>query len=164
MKRTHIAALAALPILGLSFVGAGVASAHGPGSGFGFGGMMRPNFSAEDFAAHQTQMFAEQAELLGISVDEIKEAWAAGTSFKDLAEEKGITDEQIKAKMKAAADARIKAELSALVDKGIITQAQADKRYTTITAKMATMPEKQMMKHARGFGKKMQNKAAATNQ
>jgi hypothetical protein len=164
MKRTHIAALAALPILGLSFVGAGVASAHGPGSGFGFGGMMRPNFSAEDFAAHQTQMFAEQAELLGISVDEIKEAWAAGTSFKDLAEEKGITEEQIKAKMKAAADARIKAELSALVDKGIITQAQADKRYTTITAKMATMPEKQMMKHARGFGKKMQDKAAATNQ
>lgn len=158
MKRTHVAALAALPILGLSFVGAGIASAQGPGTGFGFGHMMRPNFSAEDFATQQAAMFEEQAELLGISVDEIKEAWVSGKSFKDLAEEKGITEEQIKEKMKAAADARIKAELSALVDKGVLTQAQADKRYETITAKMSQMPEKRMMKHARQFGERMEQK------
>lgn len=166
MKKMHkVAAFAALPIIGLSLVGAGTASAHGfGGNGFGFGGMMKQTLSAEDIATHQNSMFEQQADLLGISIEDVKTAWAEGTSFRDLALAHGITDEQLKEKMKTVADARIKAELQALVDKGVITQAQADKRLATITTKMTNMSEKKMMKHTRGFGKKIQEKAGTTNQ
>ncbi len=115
-----IIAYAAIPVLGISMFAANAASAHGFG----------PSFSAspEEMATHHSEMFAHKSAILGINLDEIKNAWAEGKSFETLAAEKGITREQMQERMKQTHEARMKEHLKALVDKGVITQAQADKR------------------------------------
>ncbi len=134
MKYAKIAALAALPVLGLGVLGLSqTASAQGA-----FGRIFN-KATPEEIAAHQTEMFANQAELLGISVGEVKQAWAEGKGMKELIEEKGIDEEVIKTKMKTQAEARMKEELQTLVSQGVITQAQADTRLSTMQAKAAEM-------------------------
>jgi len=39
-------------------------------------------------------MFENKAGLFGISVDEMKDYWAEGKNFKEIAEAEGITQEQ----------------------------------------------------------------------
>ncbi len=109
-------------------------------SAMGMGGMMG-NLSADELATRHTQMFQEQATLIGASVDEVKAAWADGKSISVLAKEKGVTEEQLQVKLKAQREAKMKAQLQNLVAKGVITQAQADKRLTTIQTKAATVKE-----------------------
>ncbi len=112
-------------ILGtLSAVTLGIMSA----SAMGGMNMMHNNLTPDEVATRQTSMFTEQASLIGATVDEVKNAWAEGKNLKDLAKEKGITQEQLQAKMKANRDAHMKEQLATLVSKGVITQAQADKR------------------------------------
>ena len=124
MKRKFLYAV--LPVLSVGLLGAGIASAHGM-----FGGMMT-GATPEEIALHQNVMFEQDAQILGVSVDEIKEAWASGKTVRDLAKEKGISDEHLQTKMKEARTAQLKAQLQTLVDKGVITQAQADKRLTAM--------------------------------
>lgn len=112
-----------------------------------FGGGMGRNATPDQIAERHTQMFQEQANLIGASVDEVKNAWANGTSFVELAKSKGITEEALKSKMQDAHKAQMKAHLQTLVDKGVITQAQADARIAT----MQQMAEK--MKDKKGKGK-----------
>ncbi len=112
---------AGLPVLGLGLLGAGTASAHGM---FGFGGFL----NADQKAQIQTQMFQKQADLLGVNVDDVKNAWAQGKSIKDLASEKGITEAQMQEKMKTQRESEFKQYLQDLVTKGVITQSQADQR------------------------------------
>ncbi len=120
------AAYAFLPaVLGLGLLGASAASAHGMMGQFN-------NLSTEQIATQQKNMFQEQATLLGITVDEVKNAWADGKSLQELATEKGITQEQLQQRMKETQLAKTKTMLKGLVDQGIITQAQADKRLTAI--------------------------------
>ena len=119
---------ALLPALSLGFVGANVASAHWMG---GAG----PNVTPEEIATRQASMFQETATLLGISVDAVKEGWAAGKTITEMATENGITEEALKIKMEAARKAKLAAQLKTLVDQGIITQAQADKRLLAVGAK-----------------------------
>lgn len=121
MNKKKMIAYASLPVLGLSLLGAGTASAHGMFGGFG-------SRTPEEIATAQKTMFEEQSKLLGVSVDELKEGWAEGKSLKDIATAKGITDEQLQAKFKEVKIQKMKSNLQALVDKGVITQAQADKR------------------------------------
>ncbi len=126
MTYTKIAAFAALPVLGLGIFGASqVASAHG---------LFRGASSAtpEEIAAHHTEMFEHQSEILGLSVDEIKEAWAAGKGMKELMEEKGIDEEAVRTKMKAEMESRVKEHMQTLVEKGVITQEQARTRLETM--------------------------------
>lgn len=116
-------ALAVLGVLGLLLAGPSAASA--------FGGPMVGGFSnatPEQIAERHSEMFARQAALIGATVEEVKNAWASGTSFKDLALSKGITEEQLKAKQQAEHEAKAKLRMQSLVDKGVITQAQADQR------------------------------------
>lgn len=127
----------------LSLGALGVLSA----SAMGMGGMLGKGMSAEEITTRQTAMFTEQASLIGATVDEVKNAWAEGKSLKDLAKEKGITDDQLKAKMKAQRDAQMKNFLSTLVSKGVITQAQADKRLVVIQAKEKTSTNDKSGKH-----------------
>lgn len=108
-------------------------------------------FTVEEKANMHQTMFEEQAKLLGISVSEVKEAWSKGTSFMELAKSKGITEETLKAKMKATAQEKMKAELSTLVSKGVITQAQADARMTFMQARLEKMGDKA----GKGKGKKI---------
>lgn len=119
------------------FLSAGLsqASAH-------FGGM-----SAEDRVQMQQDMFARQAELLGISVDEVKDAWATGQNIFELAKAKGISEEDLKAKMQSMREAKMKEELQSLVSAGVITQAQADSRLQHMQSMKNQLGEKKGRGH-----------------
>ena len=106
-------------------------------SAMGFGGMGGNTLSADEIATRQTSMFTQQASLLGATVDEVKNAWAQGKSMSTLATEKGLTQEQFQAKKQALHLEMMKTHLTALVSKGVITQAQADKRLAFMKTKMA---------------------------
>jgi uncharacterized protein YaiL (DUF2058 family) len=129
-KTKLLAIAAALPIIGASLLGAGVASAHG---------LFGPSLTAEEMATRQQTMFQSQASLLGVSVDEVKASWASGQTFEELAVSKGLTQAQLREKMKAARLAEMKAQLASLVSKGVITQAQADSRLAFMTANEGKM-------------------------
>lgn len=139
MKKKMLA-YAFLPVLGLSLVGVNAASAHGMFGGLG-------SATPEEIATRHTKMFEQEANILGLSVDEVKAAWAEGKNLQELAKEKGIKQEDIQARMKAAALERMKDQLSALVDKGVITQAQADKRLEVMQNKMQNVKGKMKVKH-----------------
>lgn len=115
---------------------AGVATASAMGFGGFGGGMMMNNLTPEEIATRQTSMFQKQANLIGATVDEVKNAWADGTDFLALAKSKGVTEDQLKTKLQASRVAEMKSQLDTLVAKGVITQAQADKRLTTMQTKM----------------------------
>ena len=116
-----------LPALALTLlVGAGTASASG------FGSFSKNNLTPEQIIARHNDMFQQQADLIGANLDEVKNAWANGTSFIDLAKSKGITEDTLKARIKILRETQIKTELQTLVEKGVITQAQADARITAM--------------------------------
>lgn len=119
-----------LPLAALLAVGPAVASAHG---------WMAVGASPDEVAQRQTQMFQEQANLLGISVDDVKNAWAQGRNLKELAQEKGISDDQLKAKLTELHRKLMAEHLKTLVDKGVITQQQADQRLQVVQQKPVGM-------------------------
>ena len=122
---------AALPtIVSLQLLGASPVEARGMFPGFQIGMMGNP----ETAATQHQQMFEQHAKILGLSVDEVKNAWAAGKNLQDLAKEKNLSKEQIQVRMKEAQLQNIKTQLQTLVSKGIITQVQADTRLKTIQA------------------------------
>ncbi|MDO8505416.1 MAG: hypothetical protein Q7S48_02490 [bacterium] len=114
-----IALYAFVPVFALSLLGVRAASAHGIGHGMGMG--MFGGFSSrtpEEISVRQQSMFAHQAQILGITVDD----------------------------MKTAQTEQIKVQLKALVDKAVITQAQADTRLTAMQARMEAGNGKGRMK------------------
>lgn len=123
---------AALPVLGLGFLGLNMSSAHGLFSGFGL------NLTPDQIATRQQDMFQKEADLLGISVDDVKNGWADGKTLLQIAQDHGITKEQLQQKMKDAQLQQMETQLQTLVDKGVITQAQADKRMQVIEQQFAT--------------------------
>lgn len=120
MKK-KIAVYAAAPLLALSLLGAASVSAHG-----WFGGQV--NATPQEIASHQQQMFQEQANLLGLTEDQVKQAWSEGKTMEDLAAANGITQDQLRTKMQALRQQRLTEHLKVLVDQGVITQTQADQR------------------------------------
>jgi hypothetical protein len=96
-------------------------------------------------------MFTQQANLLGISVDEVKSAWASGKSLNDLAKEKGITQDQLRQKMQDLRQQQMKNYLQTSVDKGVITQAQADSRLSFVQSNQSGKLGKGM-RHGFGMG------------
>ncbi|MCX6744105.1 MAG: hypothetical protein NTX82_01115 [Candidatus Parcubacteria bacterium] len=123
-----------------AILAAGTAQAYG---GFGFGHKnIDPATAAINFEAQMT----DQANLLGISVDEMKADWAAGKTLSDIAKEKGITQDQLKVKMQAQREAEQKVWLQNLVAQGKITQAQADSRLKAMQDKAALMKNKKALK------------------
>ncbi len=132
MNTKKIVAYSILPVLALGILGASSVSAHGLSGFGGFGIMAGKQLSADEIATQQQTMLTEQAAFLGIDVSKVKEAWAQGKSLKDLAAEHNISASQLKEKMETARTAQMKSHLQALVDKGVITQAQADQRLTTM--------------------------------
>lgn len=122
MDKTKLLKFAAVPVLAFSLMGAATTSAHGL---FGF---MAANATPDEIATDQTDAFNRESEILGLSVDDIKNAWAEGKDLRTLAQEKGISDDAIQAKMKELRTAEINARLKTLVEKGVITQTQADTR------------------------------------
>jgi hypothetical protein len=144
MKRNMLVYAFLPAVLGLGLVSVKAASAHGFMGGWGA-------VSPEEVATKHQTMFQEQANILGISVDDVKNAWAEGKTLLELAQEKGITQEQLQTKMQELRTAQMKTQLQALVDKGIITQAQADKRLATLQTK-AAQGGRHMGRGMRGMG------------
>ena len=100
------------------------------------------NMSLDERAEMQQKMFTEQANLLGVSVDEVKNAWANGQNIFELAKAKGISEDTLKAKMESLRAERMKSEMQTLVSKGVITQAQADARIKSMETMKAKIGEK----------------------
>ena len=141
----------------LAVVIAGVALAAASGSavfahGWGFG--LGSNATPEEIAQQQTERFQEQASLLGATVNEVKDAWAQGQTLEELANAKGITDEQLQEKMQAARKTDMQSRLKTLVEKGVVTQAQADQRLKVMEEHIASGdgPGKGMGGGTRGMG------------
>ena len=132
MKQRTIFAYALLPVLGLAFLGTGIASAHG----------MPWNASPDEIAARQQTMFAEQAKLLGITIPEFTAQWALGKTMREIAAEKGISDADLHARIQSAKKEELRTQLNALVAKNIITQAQADQRFTFMENRIAKDKDK----------------------
>ena len=121
------------------------------GTSIAAAGGMWNNATPDEIAERQLSMFTEQAGLLGVTIDEVKNAWAEGKTMKDLADEKGISEDVIKAKMKEMRQTKMQEHLSALVSKGVITQAQADTRLQTME-KMMTQGKRGAKGMERGMG------------
>lgn len=132
-----------LPLMGFALLAAGTVSAHG----LMFGSSATP----EEAAARQTQAFHNQAGLLGISVEEMKNYWAKGMTLPEIAKEKGISEQQLQEKIKEQMKARHKDHLSQLVQQGVITQAQADQRLQFVE-KNNNFGGKMMRGFGRGMG------------
>lgn len=132
--------LALIPAAAAAFWGANVASAHGWGMGM-------PAATPAEQATRFTEMVKQQATLLGATEAEVKQAWADGKTMQELAESKGITQEQLRTKVEASRQAQMKERMQTLVSQGVITQAQAD-------ARLAAM-EKMKAKAGKGKGRGM---------
>lgn len=131
MKRSQKIIAAAASALALTAVFPLVASAHG------FGMMGGPWLTADERVKAQTEIFQRHAEMLGITVEEAKQYWAEGKTVLEIAQAKGISQEQLRDKMKAYQKARQKERLQELVSAGVITQAQADARLAAIESRVA---------------------------
>ncbi len=128
--RNKIIAYAFIPaVFSFGLLGTTIASAHGL---FGSNPILTP----EQLSQRQQTMFENEAKILGISVADVKEAWADGKTFKQIIAEKGLSEADIKTRMQAERDTQMKEQLSQLVAKGTITQAQADRRLKAMQTKM----------------------------
>lgn len=116
-----------------------------------FMGGMGKSLSLDERASMQEKMFQEQANLLGLSVDEVKNSWAKGQGFMELAKSKGISEATLKAKMQTQAEVKMKEHLASLVAKGVITESQAEARLNFMKEKLNKMGEKA----SKGKGKKI---------
>lgn len=149
-SKSKLLAYALIPAIGLGILGFNAASAHGLFSnGFGFGSTATP----QEIADSQQNMFRSEATLLGIGVEDVKNAWAEGKSLSQLAQEKGITATQLQQKMKDMMTEQLKTQLKTLVDKGIISQEQADKRLQFMQDKISKNKNgKRFLKGFHGYG------------
>ena len=138
MKAKYLAPALVVPALALTLLGVGTASAHG-----GFGGGMGFLTSDQRAQMHQTR-FEKEAEILGVNVSEVKDAWAQGKGLKELATEKGISEQDLRTKMEANRKTEMQNHLKELVSSGVITQTQADQRLKFMETKQAEMKEKGM--------------------
>jgi len=145
-KKQLLAYSLVFPLLGAGLLSANSALAYG-GMGM-FGTEQGSTLSPSEFASRHATMFENEAKLLGVSVDEVKNAWAIGKSMKELAEEKGITAEQLKAKIQALQLTQMKSHLTSLVSQGVITEAQANQRLQFAT----TQGERGGKRGGRGHG------------
>ncbi|KKQ39924.1 MAG: hypothetical protein US58_C0025G0008 [Candidatus Magasanikbacteria bacterium GW2011_GWA2_37_8] len=125
MKKRYILIVPAFALLGL--LSAGTVLAY-DGGGLGKG---RFNFNTDPAAAAKSwsEQIAQKANVLGISVAEMKNYWVAGKNIKDIAKEKGISETDLQAKMKIQREAEMKTWLQSLVSNGQLTQVEADARF-----------------------------------
>ena len=96
------------------------------------------NLSPEEAAEKQEAMFEAKANFFGVSVEELKNLWAEGKNWQEIAEELGISKEEMQTKMQAEMKLKMQEHLQAFVDKGVITQEQADERLQTMEERRAS--------------------------
>lgn len=95
----------------------------------GFGGRgLDENLTPDQVVQKQQDMFQHQADITGLSLETVKDAWAEGKTMQDLIEENGLDQAVIEQKMREQRQAQIKEHLDTLVSGGVITKSQADQR------------------------------------
>jgi hypothetical protein len=85
-----------------------------------------------DIATRQQERFSQEAELLGISTDVVKDGWAQGKSLDEIAKEQGIDEEELRSRIQQKHQEQMQSHLRVLVDQGVLTQAQADQRIESV--------------------------------
>lgn len=125
MKKITYLLLAAL---GFVVLGAGVVFAQN------YKNMM--GLSPQDLAARQQAMFQQTADILGISIDDVKNGWANGETVTQIAKDHNISQQQLQQKMQAYANQQMQQELQTLVSQGVISQDQANKRMQVMQGRM----------------------------
>ncbi len=128
MDKKKLLTFTVLPAFALTLVGAGVASAHGNFAD-------RKDMSAEERAEHREERKAnkeahkqELADLLGLEVDDLKEAKEAGKTLEELAEEQGVDLAAFREQKFQERKANRLEKIAERVAAGDITQEQADER------------------------------------
>jgi len=122
MKKNKLFIYTLLSVVGLLLLGANLVSARGFGWFHGAS-------NNENIAERKQAMLERKADLLGISVEELKQGWAEKKSFMGAIHKgDGITDEERKAKMTEY--------LQILIGKGVITQEQVDERLGFMESKL----------------------------
>jgi hypothetical protein len=110
-----------MPMFLLGLAGVGTASAQGWFA-------RNANIDPVVVAGDQEDRFAQEAAVLGISIEQVKDFWAQGKSPRDIIDELKLDETAIQSRMQAERQANMKTHVQALVDQGVITQAQADQR------------------------------------
>ena len=122
MKNKKIFLYVLIPAaLGAGLLAVNIASAQGWLGGFN-------SLTPDQIATRQQTMFQNEAQALGVSVDDVKNYWAQGKTMQQLMTDKGISQTTVQTNMKNLRLTELKTQLQTLVDKGIITQAQSDQR------------------------------------
>lgn len=124
-KRVLITLIVA--IIGLTAIGATAVSAHG---------WFASEPTPDELVQQTTDRFQKEADLLGVSVDDVKNAWAKGQTLPELAEEKGISETDLQKRMTDARQEQLAANLKTLVDRGVITQEQANQRLSVMEERL----------------------------
>lgn len=100
----------------------------------------------EDREAMKSEHQSLQAQILGITVEELQAKIESGLHIPEIAAELGISMEDVRAKMREQAEQKMRERLGQLVDDGKITEEQAQKRLENIKRKAEnidkTDPEK----------------------
>ncbi len=141
VKRLAYAAYVAVPTIALALLMGTAASAHGWG--------WSKTQDLDELAQRQREMFQEQADLLGTSVDTVKNAWSQGKTMTELAQELGLSEDELQTKLEETRKTELKQRLQTLVDKGVITQTQADQRYAFMEQRLNDKDQ------GRGMGRMM---------
>lgn len=130
--------------MSLGFWGIDSALAFGP---------MGWNVSGEDFTSRFQSMVDNFSKNLGIASEKIKQGWSEGKSMLQIAEDNGLTQEQVHEKMQSARKEQMKTQLQALVSKGILTQAQADSRIKFMESQLGSVGGRKIGgRHGGGMG------------
>lgn len=119
-SKKKLARLVVLPLLAMAVLVTPVALANG-----WFGGSTA---TPEEIAKRQSDKFQRESDVLGLNINEVKDAWAQGKSLRQIAEEHDINVTDLHNKMKELRQIELSSELKALVERGVITQSQADQR------------------------------------
>lgn len=103
-----------------------------PGQARAFGWKFLDNSNLDTWAEKMSTMFENLAQILGISVEKVKNYWAEGKSIKEIMEAENINKEDVQKRIQQRELEQLRERLQKMVEKGIITQEQADKRYQTM--------------------------------
>jgi hypothetical protein len=123
-------------------------------SAFGGKGFFRAGEDVATQTKNWEEKIVQNAKIIGISEGDMKDAWAEGKNFRDLAKEKGISEEELRTKMQAQRQEQQKTFLQNLVSQGKITQAQADARIKHMQEMGGKIQEmKGAGRGKKGFGK-----------
>ncbi len=98
-------------------------------------------------------VLTNKADILGVSVEELKEMTSNGKTFSDIAQEQGISKDELHETMKENMQNRV----NQLVSEGIITQDQADQRLERMQENLANCADRGNLKSrqhggSRGMG------------